>query len=45
MVELGETLYFSMGSDKNLKITTVGDIDMFKALYKTKRDEWLKQNE
>ena len=42
MVDLGEPVYFSIGSDKNLKITTLEDIDMFKALYKTKRDEWLK---
>jgi len=42
MVDLGEIVYFSLGSDKNLKITTLEDIDMFKALYKTKRDEWLK---
>ena len=42
MVDLGETVYFSLGSDRNLKITTLDDIDMFKALYKTKRDEWLK---
>lgn len=42
MVDLGEDVYFSLGADKNLKITTLEDIDMFKALYKTKRDEWLK---
>ncbi len=42
MVDLGETVYFSLGSDKNLKITTLEDIDMFKALYNTKRDEWMK---
>lgn len=42
MIDLGETLYFSLGSDKNLKITTLEDIDMFKALYKTRKDEWMK---
>lgn len=42
MIELGETLYFSLGSDKNIKITTLDDIDMFKALYNTKKDEWMK---
>ena len=42
MVDLGEEVYFSLGSEKNLKITTLEDIDMFKALYRTKRDEWLK---
>ena len=41
MLELGEELYFSYGSNKNIKITTLEDIDMFKALYVTKRDAWL----
>ena len=42
MLELGEKLYFSMGSNKNIKITTLDDLDIFKALYKTKREEWYK---
>ncbi len=42
MMELGEELYFSCGSNKNIKITTLEDIDIFKALYATKRDAWLK---
>jgi len=29
---LGEKLYFSCGSEKNIKITTVDDIDIFRAL-------------
>jgi len=32
MVDLGETLHFAAGSDKNLKITTADDIELFKAL-------------
>ena len=32
MQELGETVYFSSGSEKNLKITTVDDMQIFKAL-------------
>lgn len=32
MVDLGETLYFSMGSSKNIKITTTDDIEIFRAL-------------
>jgi 2-C-methyl-D-erythritol 4-phosphate cytidylyltransferase len=32
MVELGETLHFAAGSDKNIKITTLDDIELFKAL-------------
>lgn len=42
MMELGEELHFSCGSNKNIKITTLEDIDIFKALYITKRDAWLK---
>lgn len=43
MMELGEELYFSCGSNKNIKITTLEDIDIFKALYATKGDTWLKR--
>jgi 2-C-methyl-D-erythritol 4-phosphate cytidylyltransferase len=33
MIELGETVYFSLGSEKNIKITTTEDIDILKALF------------
>lgn len=36
MVDLGETLYFASGSDKNIKITTQEDLDLFKALLSMK---------
>ncbi|SHK88154.1 2-C-methyl-D-erythritol 4-phosphate cytidylyltransferase [Selenomonas ruminantium] len=42
MVDLGETLYFASGSERNIKITTTEDIEIFKALLGTKRDSWLK---
>lgn len=42
MAELGETIYFSKGSEENLKITTLDDLNIFKALLHTKKDEWLK---
>ena len=42
MIEMGEQVYFSAGSEKNLKLTTVEDIDIFKALLMAKRSEWLK---
>ena len=42
MIELGETVYFSAGSEKNLKLTTTDDIEIFKALVSSKKDEWLK---
>ena len=42
MVDLGETLYFASGSERNIKITTAEDIEIFKAFLNTKRDNWLK---
>jgi len=42
MIEMGEQIYFSSGSEKNIKLTTVEDIDIFKALLAAKRSEWLK---
>ena len=42
MVELGEKVFFSAGSEKNLKLTTVDDIDIFKALLTTTRPDWIK---
>jgi len=34
--------YFSKGSEKNIKITTVEDIDIFKALLHMTHDNWIK---
>lgn len=42
MVELGETLYFAAGSDKNIKLTTKDDLEMFKGYLKMDKDTWLK---
>lgn len=42
MIEMGETVYFSAGSEKNIKLTTTEDIDIFKALLTVKRASWLK---
>lgn len=42
MQELGEIVYFSKGSEENIKITTVDDMMIFKALLHTKKDSWLK---
>ena len=42
MVELGERLYFAAGSDKNIKLTTKDDLEMFKAYLKSEKDNWLK---
>lgn len=42
MVELGERLYFANGSDKNIKITTKDDLELFKAYLRMEKDNWLK---
>ena len=42
MLDMGETLYFSKGSEKNLKITTMEDVEIFKALYRVKKEDWVK---
>lgn len=42
MVELGKTLNFASGSDKNIKITTRDDLELFKAFLKADKDSWLK---
>lgn len=41
-LKLGGKVYFSAGSEKNIKLTTLDDIDIFKALLKTERASWLK---
>lgn len=38
MVELGERLYFAAGSDKNIKLTTKDDLEMFKGYLKAEKD-------
>ena len=42
MIEMGEKVFFTDGSEKNIKLTTVEDIDIFKALLAAKRSDWLK---
>ena len=42
MVELGETLHFAAGSDKNIKLTTKDDLEMFKGYIKKDKEDWLK---
>lgn len=41
-VELGKQIYFSTGSEKNIKLTTIDDLAIFKALLTIKKAEWLK---
>ncbi len=40
MVELGETLHFSAGSDKNIKLTTKDDLEIFKGLLYMRDKKW-----
>nr|WP_305137394.1 IspD/TarI family cytidylyltransferase [uncultured Schaedlerella sp.] len=42
MIELGEEVCFCAGSEKNVKITTVEDIEIFKALLYSRKEPWLK---
>ncbi|HHV10470.1 MAG TPA: 2-C-methyl-D-erythritol 4-phosphate cytidylyltransferase [Clostridiales bacterium] len=42
MIHVGEMVYFAMGSNKNIKITTAEDIEIFTALYNTKQESWVK---
>lgn len=42
MKELGRETYFSKGSEENIKITTVEDLRIFKALLHTRQEEWIK---
>lgn len=39
MVELGERLYFAAGSDKNIKLTTKDDLEIFKGYLKNHRKD------
>lgn len=39
MVELGERLYFAAGSDKNIKLTTQEDLEIFKAYIKSEQNK------
>lgn len=38
MVDLGETLHFASGSDKNIKLTTKDNLEIFKVYLKMERD-------
>ncbi len=42
MAELGERLYFAAGSDKNIKLTTMDDLELFKAYLRSDTDNEVK---
>lgn len=41
-IEMGKKVYLSKGSEKNIKITTSEDIEIFSALLKSSRPDWMK---
>lgn len=42
-IEIGMPVYLSAGSEKNIKITTSEDIEIFQSLLETKSHEWIKK--
>lgn len=42
MVDLGVKLYFAAGSDKNIKLTTTDDLELFKSYLRMEMPEWIK---
>ena len=42
MLRLGENVHFSKGTEKNVKITTVEDLEIFKSLLNMEREDWIK---
>lgn len=42
MHALGETVYFSRGSEKNFKLTTLDDMEIFNAFLAAEKSSWLK---
>ncbi len=42
-VEMGKKVYLSAGSEKNIKLTTSEDIEIFTALLDSKRPEWMRK--
>ncbi len=42
-IEMGMPIYLSAGSEKNIKITTAEDIEIFQSLLESRRPDWLKR--
>lgn len=42
MVDLGVRLYFAAGSEKNIKLTTRDDLEMFRSYLSAEKENWLK---
>lgn len=41
-IEMGRSVFFSPGSEKNIKLTTVDDLEIFKALLNSNKSGWIK---
>lgn len=44
MLHLGKKVFFSKGTEKNIKITTVDDLELFKALLHMEREDWIHES-
>jgi len=42
-IEMGMKVYLSQGSEKNIKITTSEDIEIFQSLLESRRPDWMKR--
>lgn len=42
MVEMDRQVYFANGSEKNIKLTTTDDLEIFKSLLKQEHSDWIK---
>lgn len=42
MLEMGKKVYFADGSEKNIKLTTTDDLEIFKSLLKQEHSDWIK---
>lgn len=42
-IEMGKELFLAAGSEKNIKLTTVDDLDIFKSLLNCKEDSWIRE--
>ncbi|MCI8416936.1 MAG: 2-C-methyl-D-erythritol 4-phosphate cytidylyltransferase [Lachnospiraceae bacterium] len=43
LIELGHQLYFCLGSEKNIKLTSVADLEIFEALLNSRKAEWIRE--
>lgn len=44
MIEMGQEVHFCPGSEKNIKLTTVDDLDIFQALLHSVHSDWIHED-